>query len=119
MGRISMRSTVIVAALALAGCAGSGLESSDPQGFKACDALDQSKSPTGDKVTNLIGGMLVAGEAASKATTKAIRDTSTPLLDEATIADMSAKGKPIKQQWTADAEKLKAACAEAGFKFKN
>lgn len=96
----------------LAGC-GSDLESDDPQGYKACEYFDKSVAGYGD-VEEGLGNQLLAGEAASKAKTQAIRESATSMADGIEDAPNT-----IQDTYLVDREALRAACADAGFEFKN
>lgn len=104
-----------VGVVLLAGC-GSDLESDDPQGYEACKWFDKSNRDGADVEVGF-GGVLLAGKAASKAKTAAIRDSAEPMFDD--IDFEGATPSTIEDTYTVDRDSLRTACADAGYEFEN
>lgn len=87
--------------MAVSGCGGSSLADDDPRGQEACDAVIEAIRFEGD-TEQYTGQLLIAGQAAEKAKTEAIKSTV---------------GEPIEGLEDfpiVDAEALYAACEEEG-----
>ena len=105
----------LVAVMALAGCGGGGLKDEDPQGYKACTMLDDAGDDVG--IDQAVG----IGEHAHKAKTDGIRNSTSTGLDDAmrtAEADLNLD-QHGPAFYLADQKKLTAACADAGFEFRD
>lgn len=98
--------------MATAGCSES-LAESDPNGYEACSLLSESRQAP-DTETKVEKGLL-AGEAALKASTAAIRESAEPLFDEEAMAALEDTDSAGVNFAVADQDELGAACEDEGF----
>lgn len=113
MRRLGLAVGVLLLVTACGG--GSSFADDDPHGYEACSLFAKSQKETDG--ANKIGGLGLAGEEASQASTKAIRESSDAMFDEDAMDALEGTESAGKNFFFADPKKLKAACSDAGFEF--
>lgn len=103
--------TVTVALVS--GCGGGGLKGEDPRGYEACQHLEEFESDHEVEITENVA----IGLAASSATTDGIRDTAKATFTQDNLAELRRTNPKVEQIYFVNREGLRAACADAGYKF--
>lgn len=103
---------IVIVALA-SGCGGGGLKGEDPRGFEACQHLEEFEA---DRKVDLDENLAI-GLAASSAITRGIRDTAKATFSQDDLAAMRRVNPKVEQIYFVNREGLRAACADAGYKF--
>lgn len=99
------------AGLLFAGCSDESFAERDPAGYEACSLYAEATANTSTVLK--VGGLLEVGEQARRASTKAIRDSVTPLFDEEAL-ELSGQENDFP---LVDRGAIEDACADAGFEF--